>query len=219
MQFWGESKMPLDINGQGSISGITSLNTSASVTLSETELGYLDGVTSGLQTQINTKANSDSLGLVKIVDQSFTSASAVSVNNCFSSNHTNYRLVITGIGSAGGYWHLRFRQNGTDDTQNLYWIQEINASSTSVGAARSQLTFGWFGGATGANGNGMSTDIFRPFVAVPTAWTSHVVYPQNNAYMLLFSGRHDVSTSYDGITITPNSGTITGNLKVYGYRD
>jgi hypothetical protein len=58
MQFWGESKMPLDINGQGSISGITSLNTSASVTLSETELGYLDGVTSGLQSQINTKSNS-----------------------------------------------------------------------------------------------------------------------------------------------------------------
>jgi len=57
MQFWGESKMPLDINGQGSISGITSLNTSASVNLSETELGYLDGVTSGLQTQINEKLN------------------------------------------------------------------------------------------------------------------------------------------------------------------
>jgi len=52
--------MPLDINGQGSISGITSLNTSASVNLSETELGYLDGVTSGLQGQVNTKLSTPS---------------------------------------------------------------------------------------------------------------------------------------------------------------
>jgi len=51
MQFWGESKMPLDINGQGSISGITSLNT----VVSDAELERLDGVTSAIQTQLNDK--------------------------------------------------------------------------------------------------------------------------------------------------------------------
>jgi len=43
--------MPLDINGQGSISGITSLNT----VVSNAELERLDGVTSAIQTQLNDK--------------------------------------------------------------------------------------------------------------------------------------------------------------------
>lgn len=41
--------MPITINGTGPIDGITSLNTS----VSSTELGFLDGVTSAIQTQFN----------------------------------------------------------------------------------------------------------------------------------------------------------------------
>lgn len=45
--------MTIIINGTGPIDGITSLNT----TVSNTELGFLDGATSNIQTQINAKAN------------------------------------------------------------------------------------------------------------------------------------------------------------------
>ena len=44
--------MPVTIGGSGPITGVTSINT----TVSDTELGYLDGVSSALQTQINGKA-------------------------------------------------------------------------------------------------------------------------------------------------------------------
>ena len=43
--------MPISISGDGPITGITSLNT----TVNSTELGYLDGTTSAIQTQINAK--------------------------------------------------------------------------------------------------------------------------------------------------------------------
>lgn len=43
--------MPVSIGGNGPITGVTSINT----TVTDTELGYLDGVTSALQTQINAK--------------------------------------------------------------------------------------------------------------------------------------------------------------------
>lgn len=43
--------MPVTIGGSGPITGVTSINT----TVTDTELGYLDGVTSALQTQINGK--------------------------------------------------------------------------------------------------------------------------------------------------------------------
>lgn len=43
--------MPVSIGGNGPITGVTSINT----TVTDTELGYLDGVSSALQTQINGK--------------------------------------------------------------------------------------------------------------------------------------------------------------------
>ena len=46
--------MPISISGDGPITGITSLNT----TVDSTELGYLNGTTSAIQTQINTKISS-----------------------------------------------------------------------------------------------------------------------------------------------------------------
>jgi len=81
MQFWGEYKMPLDINGQGSISGITSLNT----VVSDAELERLDGVTSAIQTQLNGKlpiAGGKILQIVRATDttnRSTTSASFVDI--------------------------------------------------------------------------------------------------------------------------------------------
>ena len=50
--------MPVTINGSGPIAGITSLNT----TVSDTELGYLDGVTSAIQTQLGGKADTTGNG-------------------------------------------------------------------------------------------------------------------------------------------------------------
>lgn len=45
--------MTLKLYGNGNIENVDSIVTSASATLSATELGYIDGVTSALQTQLN----------------------------------------------------------------------------------------------------------------------------------------------------------------------
>lgn len=50
--------MPVTIGGSGPITGVTSINTS----VSDTELGYLDGVTSALQTQLAGKADTSGNG-------------------------------------------------------------------------------------------------------------------------------------------------------------
>ena len=50
--------MPVTIGGSGPITGVTSINTS----VTDTELGYLDGVTSALQTQLAGKADTTGNG-------------------------------------------------------------------------------------------------------------------------------------------------------------
>ena len=74
--------MPLVLTGDGAVGP-----------LSASEVGFLDGVTSSVQTQINAKANDASQGFYFITSQTFSAASAVNVNNCFSSTYDNYRVV------------------------------------------------------------------------------------------------------------------------------
>lgn len=50
--------MPVTIGGSGPITGVTSINT----TVSDTELGYLDGVTSAIQSQLAGKADTSGNG-------------------------------------------------------------------------------------------------------------------------------------------------------------
>lgn len=50
--------MPVTIGGSGPITGVTSINT----TVSDTELGYLDGVTSAIQSQLAGKSDTSGNG-------------------------------------------------------------------------------------------------------------------------------------------------------------
>lgn len=63
--------MPVTIGGSGPITGVTSINTS----VSDTELGYLDGVTSALQTQLAGKADTTGNGAWTSYTPTVTSAS------------------------------------------------------------------------------------------------------------------------------------------------
>jgi hypothetical protein len=214
--------MPLDINGQGSISGITSLNTSASVNLSETELGYLDGVTSDLQTQINAKAADSSVGLIKIVDQSFTSASAVSVNNCFSSTYKNYKIILNFSAQSDSHEiRLRLRASGSDSTATSY-SYKVMASSSAEDAV-------WSSQARGRTQNiaiiytnasrirSGYIEIQNPQQSLKTFLEYH--FSNDLGDVGLGSSAFDATTSFDGFSIIASAGNFTGTLIIYGYRN
>lgn len=64
--------MPMILNGTGDITGLASVNSSVSAA----EIGYLDGVTSALQTQITAKVSSKILQVVSTIKQdTFTTTS------------------------------------------------------------------------------------------------------------------------------------------------
>lgn len=206
--------MPISINGSGSVDGITSINTS----ISSTELGYLDGVTSGLQSQINTAG-----GLVKITDQSFTSASAVSVNNCFSSTYTNYKIIINSSHSSTSTVgvSLRFRSSGTDYSTGTY-IESLIFNTQAAGPTRSyaaaltQQQVGSVGDFRGVT----SMDILSPNLSAPTYSSGFFMAVGSTANAAGISNCIEYSnSSHTGFSIYPASGTFTGSLIVYGYRN
>jgi hypothetical protein len=157
-------------------------------------------------------------GATFIKSETFTSVPSISLNNIFSSLYRDYLIVFTGNSSAAGDIQLRLRA-GSDATGNNYstgriYITEsagpsrasaVSANSTRVGEVQIYRTM-------------FNLTISDPFIATTTSYTGQVASFGNNEYHGTISGVHSVSTSYDGITFFIAAGTITGTIKVYGYR-
>ena len=154
----------------------------------------------------------------------FSSASSISLNGVFSSTYDNYRLVFTTTSNtASGYINMRLRSAGTDVTASNYFSSVVQAAygSTAIGndnSGNSTATwsrFGYYDGTTDAYAS--SGDILLPFAS---AFTSFNVAKARSGYGSEFAtGVYKATTSVDGFTIYPASGTITGTVRVYGYKN
>ena len=156
---------------------------------------------------------------------SFASASAISLNGCFTSTYDNYRVIfnLTGV-STGNTIGLKYRVGGTD-TSTLYYAQATQI--TNAGGV-SQYS----------NSNTASIDIL-PSLDAGSAGISFAVIEfinplavSTNKYSFItLEGRAGYTTrngtgtiaeaakSYDGFTLLANTGTMTaGTISVYGYR-
>lgn len=158
------------------------------------------------------------VGLAHIATSTFSAASTVSVNNCFTSTYQNYRIVLFTTTATGTVTiNYRMRVGGVDDTSANYHSQYVDASSTTVSGARSaSQTTGSIAGSATTTGWGV-IDILRPAEAATTRLVSQTALGESALTLTLYSSAHTVSTAYDGITIYPASSTITGTVRVYGY--
>lgn len=158
-------------------------------------------------------------GLALVASQSFTSASTVSINNCFTSTYAHYRIVILVTASSASIVYGRMRAAGTDNTSANYHFQNINGQASTAGAARgSSQTFLVFGNPNSA-ASWASSDIFQPQLAAPTFYVCATGDSTTSPRNWQYTGAHNVSTAYDGISFVSDTGNITGNVRIYGYRN
>jgi hypothetical protein len=155
-------------------------------------------------------------GLDLITTQTFSAASSVSINNCFTSTYENYQALLTLTISVNTNLYVRFRAAGIDNTSNIYTYQDIAADNTSVGASRSTNTTGLFGY---GDAQAIRSTFYRPAVAVETKYQSEIARGLTSLLWHSYVGFHNTATAYDGITIYPASGTMTGTVRIYGYRN
>lgn len=178
-----------------------------------------------------TKLDASSLaaiGLWKITAQTLTAVSSTNylrIQNAFSADFDNYRLIINGTGSGAASIVVRLGNAGTAAQTNYYyalpyWYHTAGADGIvrSAGAATS-MSLGFI------NTVRTSTvvDIFRPFDAETTQFAGSGVGQSNTTYgngLFTILGYHDTATSYAELFIGTNSAsTFTGTAKLYGYRD
>lgn len=156
----------------------------------------------------------------------FTTASAVNINNCFSSTYQAYRIVSSiSSPTSDCVFKIRLRVNGTDSTSSYFGTKiSVNDSGT-VGAYgdvnASALAMFSIDSANTGTVYSIFTDLINPFATSVTTFFMNNNGVSNagtfNAY--IGGGYHNVSTSYDGFTIYPEAGTVSGTVRVYGMKN
>lgn len=151
----------------------------------------------------------------------FSTCATLSLNGVFTSSYDNYMLVVRhthSTSSAGVALQFRLRASGTDNsTASSYVSQLLESNGTTLTALRGTTTFGYISLTTNVQREGATTYLFGPQLAQATAWRSVAVYGVSSAGMYDVGGTHNQATAYDGITIYPPSGSITGLVTVYGF--
>ena len=104
-----------------------------------------------------------------------------------------------------------------DATASNYSRQLVYGNGTSV-AALSEVSQAYYANAVRANANGGSgfLEIFRPAIA---AYTTFTTVGGRDDITQTTQGIHTVATAYDGFSLTPNTGTISGTVRTFGYKN
>ena len=159
-------------------------------------------------------------GLVKLQTVTFSAVSSVSLPaSTFTSTYENYRIIITGTGSAGGDLDLRLRASGSDNsTSNYYYWGTNRTNAGATNAFQGVGTNRAIASATGTvYGHGV-LDIFNPQVASPTLITSTGSgINASTSSAIWVNSAFGLTTQFDSATFLVASGTITGTLYAYGY--
>jgi hypothetical protein len=158
------------------------------------------------------------IGLEFITASSFVSATAVSVNNVFSSKYENYKIVFTAVGSAGDNLFFRLRANGSDITATNYNYQQVQFRSTSLTGFRATAQNTHIIGAVRANEPTLTElTVGTPFLTAKTTFHSNTIEALDSISLQMNGGIYSATTSVTGFTIYCNA--ITGSVRVYGMRN
>ena len=149
----------------------------------------------------------------------FSACTSLSLNGVFTSDYDNYMISARTQKSANVVLFGRLRASGTDESSasNYYTDQYLYANGTGIGAARTTRNQWYIAYLDSALRNGFVAHWYGPYLAQPTAGRTVAADSYLNAETIDSAYTHSLSNSYDGFTLLPASGTVTGLVTVFGF--
>jgi hypothetical protein len=173
------------------------------------------GLTQIVPSSVSVGSGSGSVGTSGTV--TFSGASSISLNGCFNSTYDYYKVLFNFLPSASTDHYILFRASGTNATTNYtYTGSRTNGSTTTVFTAGPGSEI-YFTSGAGAVNKSYSVEIFDVAKAASTRLISAGVHEQSLVVNL--TGYHTTATAYDGFTFVTATGTMTGTIAVYGYKN
>lgn len=153
----------------------------------------------------------------------FTNASTLIVNGCFTAAFDNYVLALDITSqSASTPVNLQLAAAGTPNGAQYY--DEIIYANVSAVSGVQQNNQGYFTiHAGGGLAHKSKVELTGPFLAAATMFNSESSDMANLTGGAVIhtrvGGYHVPTSSFDGLALTPASGTMTGVLRVYGWNN
>ena len=156
-------------------------------------------------------------GLTQIVNASASAAATITLDNVFNTTYENYKIEFNLTGSTPALVRIRLRDGSGDSTGTNYRFssqQIVGGSWANLDNSTTEnaFTVGFNGGIRSSG----TINLYCPNVAVLTSYNAASSYEQYGTYG---GGTLNVSTQWTGLKIFATSGTITGNVRVYGMRN
>jgi hypothetical protein len=175
-----------------------------------------------IDTAMNTALGTKKAGMVLLNTTSFSAVASQSINNCFTSDYTNYKLLVNVLQAGGSNQvYVRLRASGTDVSTGYFWAGSYvptsgTATVTGFNGA-GDTTFFRIAGASDANERtAADVNLFNPQASATTTFTS-LTNDGNNFGAIIQTGLLNNTNSYDGFTLISQTNNITGTVQVFGY--
>jgi hypothetical protein len=158
------------------------------------------------------------VGLQLLNNTSFTTQSAVNFTNVFSSTYTFYKVIATITGSTTLTVNMRFRENTTDKTTGYFGASGVAAYGGQfvLGDAFNNASQVNLRAVTPTNGGSISFDLMR---TATNAEMSGTLVDVPNGQGVFFGYNNIALTNFTGFSLIASTGTISGNVKIYGYKE
>ena len=156
-------------------------------------------------------------GLVYVTSTALSGASTT-ITNCFSSTYDAYRCVLTNVLTAGSWVGIQLGST----TTGYYFAGTVAyyASGNFVGSYFGNNGASWSSMGPQSSGSitgGSAVDIFNPFLATETSFSSTVHFLNTaSGYAGTVHGFQNSDTSFTGMTMLGTS--MSGTITIYGYR-
>ena len=153
---------------------------------------------------------------------SFTASTSISLNGIFTSTYDHYKVEIYTTASSTAVLRVVLRSAGTDATAANYDYTLLYANSGTPGSSTVAANAYWtLNASISSTMMKHNLELTNPFLAsMTTAIGRSVAYASAVAPLVgNFGGGHRLSTSYDGLTFTTSTGSLTGTIRVYGYNN
>jgi hypothetical protein len=148
----------------------------------------------------------------------FTGVTSVSLNGAFTSTYANYRILVSLTGSTLLGLRCRLRAAGSDiSAANSYRRCDIfQSASATVNGANDLGTEANIGTVQSTTTSLHVLDMNQPLL---TSWKTLNGMSVTDDYFNNYGITLRTNTAADGITFYGSTGTLTGTVRVYGYRN
>jgi hypothetical protein len=156
-------------------------------------------------------------GLIFITSSAFTSSGTVSVNNCFTSSYSNYRVILDVVGSTDMDINCRLRASGSDNSSATYNTRRINLAAAYGTSGSTTETNFHFAVGRATNRSTAVFDFINPQASLQTGAIGNAYEPSASRIFDVNGLTFTNTTQFDGFSLLPTAGNITGTVRVYAY--